>query len=133
MPSIKGKLVNKLAIVKIRIRQLQKDEPKLVKQELPAAIDTGGSDCFTRVGILAKLGFSSNGSHSMAGVSYLCFDVEIGVSDTQNNLKWFPVKMMEIPDFPFSGQGCELAIGNSFLQNCRFIYDGPNAEFTLEW
>jgi hypothetical protein len=126
--------MNKLAKVHVRIRQHQLagilDTP-----DLPAAVDTGASDCFTRTGVLGALGFIPHGSWTPPGssASFQSFDIEIGISNAGQDLAWFPVKLMEVPNFPFASEGCELAIGNAFLQNCRFVYDGPKGEFTLEW
>jgi hypothetical protein len=131
MPSLQDKLVNNLAIAPVRLQQ----SGTTVNQDLRSCIDVGASNCFTRPGILKPLGFQSNGTWLPPGSSspYPSFDVEIGISKAGQDVKWFPVKLMEHPHFPFTALGCELAIGQDFLKNCRFTYDGPKSEFILEW
>ncbi len=126
-----GNLVNGLAIFKIRLRQ----ELTEVGQELSACIDMGANYCFTRPGILTPLGFKPHGSWNppLCDATYPSFDVEIAVSKADEELKWLPVKLMEDPRFPFDRFGCELAVGQDFLKNCRFEYNGREQTFNIDW
>lgn len=124
MSSIRAPLINGAPIVKVLIRQQLS-----VPQACSAFIDTGAKECFVQVGLPVMWGFTPFGNINLSP----SYDIEFGISEDGMNYSWFPVKLGEWPNFPFAQLGCEIAVGQSFLKNCRFVYDGPKGEYSIDW
>ena len=97
---------------------------------LSALLDTGASGTVIRASALAGLGLESTGTvfintpSTTAPLKSVEYRVRLVLSKTAAIETY-------VVEAPLGGQPVQCLIGRDILEVCRFVYDGPKRQFTL--